>query len=45
MNKYYFDVLLLTFLIFTNGVAGQSIIGKWNQVIARQYLNEDGAKS
>jgi hypothetical protein len=46
LNKNHFFGLALFFSLgFGLPCAAQSILGKWNQVTARQYLTEEAAKS
>ncbi len=46
MNKKHFiGLILFSSLCFASPSAAQSILGKWNQVTARQYLTDEAAKS
>jgi hypothetical protein len=44
-KKYFIGLILFSSLSFASPYAAQSILGKWNQVIARQYLTDEAAKT
>jgi hypothetical protein len=46
IKRYLFGWVLFSALAFTSKpCSAQSIIGKWNQISAKQYLTDEGAKA
>ncbi len=44
-SSYFLRLVVFSILGFTAPCKAQSIIGKWNQVTARQYLTDETAKT
>ncbi len=45
LKNYFFLLVLLTCIMSTKKISAQSVIGKWNQVTVRQYLNDGSVGS